>query len=211
MKESISRVFYLNSNCVKYSYTTLSLASFTVLTLGNQVIEFKYPLKPYGGTLHRRQEVVAVPPVTTSILEGPFLPPAYAENELYVGPHGVPSPLHHGFPTFPGSPFFHPLPHLPHPGIHSSYPLPAYRPIIPFGLRHGYHTHWPHMQVSGPVFLADPNDGMYQEPVTGTLVPRPVLPPQYPGYHTAGTNGYHYPESMLFDGHGTSFFRKSFV
>lgn len=211
MKGSIFKVFYLSSNCVKYSYTTLPLASFIVLTLGNQVIEFKYPLNPYGGTLHRRQEVVAVPPVTTSILEGPYLPPAYAENELFVGPHGVPSPLHHGFPTFPGSPFFHPLPHLPHPGFHSSYPLPAYRPIIPFGLRHGYHTHWPHMQVSGPVFLADPNDGMYQEPVTGTLVPRPVLPPQYPGYHTAGTNGYHYPESMLFDGHGTSFFRKSFV
>ena len=67
------------------------------------------------------------------------------------------------------------------------------------------------MQVSGPVFLADPNDGMYQEPVTGTLVPRPVVPPQYPGYHTAGSNGYHYPVSMPFDGHGTSFFRKNFV
>ncbi|KAJ7371362.1 hypothetical protein OS493_026478 [Desmophyllum pertusum] len=40
---------------------------------GNQIIGIKYPLRPYD-SLYRRQEVVAVPPVATSILEGPYLP-----------------------------------------------------------------------------------------------------------------------------------------
>ena len=66
------------------------------------------------------------------------------------------------------------------------------------------------MQASGPVFLGDPNDGMYQEPVTGTLIPRPVVPPQYPGFfhHAAGAYGYHHPGSMYLGGHGPGFFRK---
>ena len=170
------------------------------LSTGSPIVATKYTVNPYQNVFHRRQEVVAVPPVATSILEGPYLPPANAENELFVGPHGVPSPIHHGYPLFPGSHVFHPFPHFPHPGFHSNYLQPAYHPMIPWGLRHGYHTHWPHMQASGPVFLADPNDGMYQEPVTGTLIPRPVIPPQYPGFmnHAVNTYGYHH----------ASFFRK---
>lgn len=149
--------------------------------------------------------------MATSILEGPYLPPANAENELFIGPHGVPNPLHHGYPLFPGPHFLHPHPGFPHDGIHGYYPHPAlYHRKIPWGLRHGYHTHWPHMQASGPVFLADPNDGMYQEPVTGTLIPRPIIPPQYPGFmaHAADVHGYYNAGSMFVGGHGTGVYRK---
>lgn len=166
-------------------------------------------MSPYDSTIKRRQQVIAVPPVATSILEGPYLPPANAENELFVGPHGVPSPLHHGYPMFPGAHTYYP--HYPNPTFPSYYAHPTYHPIIPWGLRHGYHTHWPHMQASGPVFLADPNDGMYQEPVTGTLIPRPVIPPQYPGFvnHAVDFHGYHHPGAMFLGGHGPRFYRKS--
>ena len=154
---------------------------------------------------------MAVPPVATSILEGPYLPPANADNELFIGPHGLPRPLQHGYPVFLGAHFFHPPPSLFHPGIHGYYPHQSlYHPTIPWGLRHGYHTHWPHMQASGPVFLSDPNDGMYQEPVTGTIIPRPLIPPQYPGFmnHAAGVYGYN-AGPMFLQGHGTSFYRKN--
>ncbi|KAJ7371361.1 hypothetical protein OS493_026477 [Desmophyllum pertusum] len=59
------------------------------------------------------------------------------------------------------------------------------------------------MQASGPVFLADPNDGMYQEPVTGTLIPRPIIPPQYPGFmnHAVDEHGYYNPRQMFLGGH----------
>lgn len=67
------------------------------------------------------------------------------------------------------------------------------------------------MQVSGPVFLSDPNDGMYQEPVTGTLIPRPVIPPQYPGFmnHAAAVHDYHNAGSMFLEGHGAGVYRKN--
>ncbi|XP_078375809.1 uncharacterized protein LOC144659256, partial [Oculina patagonica] len=171
---------------------------------GNQKLGTRYPLNHHS-SLYRRQEVVAVPPVATSILEGPYLPPANAENELFIGPHGVPNPLHHGYPLFPGSNLLHAHPGFPHAGIHGYYPHPAsYHRTIPWGLRHGYHTHWPHMQASGPVFLADPNDGMYQEPVTGTLIPRPIIPPQYPGFmsHAADVHGYYNSGPAFLGGHG---------
>ncbi|XP_020612744.1 uncharacterized protein LOC110051107 [Orbicella faveolata] len=107
---------------------------------------------------------------------------------------------------FLGPHIFHPLPGLFHPGIHGYYPHQGlYHRTIPWGLRHGYHTHWPHMQVSGPVFLSDPNDGMYQEPVTGTLIPRPIIPPQYPAFmnHATDVHNYHNAGPMFLDGHGT--------
>ena len=115
---------------------------------------------------------------------------------------------------FPGSHILHPLPRFPHAGFHGYYPHPSYHPIIPWGLRHGYHTHWPHMQASGPVFLADPNDGMYQEPVTGTLIPRPIIPPQYPGFmnHAVDEHGYYNPRQMFLGGHAAGgVYRKNYA
>ena len=196
------------TNILKNNKQILTL--FVINLSGNKKLGTKYLLKPHISS--RRQEVVAVPPVATSILEGPYLPPANAENELFIGPHGLPRPLQHGYPMFLGPHFFHPLPSLFHPGIHSYYPHQGlYHRTIPWGLRHGYHTHWPHMQVSGPVFLSDPNDGMYQEPVTGTLIPRPIIPPQYPGFinHAGDVHGYHNEGSMFLDGHGAGVYRKN--
>ena len=71
------------------------------------------------------------------------------------------------------------------------------------------------MQASGPVFLADPNDGTYQEPVTGALIPRPIIPPQYPGFymnHAVDMHS-HYPHQgpAFLGGHGTSIYRKNIV
>ena len=155
---------------------------------------------------------MAVPPVAASILDEPYLPPANADNELFIGPHGLPRPLQHGYPLFLGTHFFHPPPSLFHLGIRGFYPHQGlYHRTIPWGLRHGYHTHWPHIQASGPVFLSDPNDGMYQEPVTGTLIPRPLIPPQYPGFMNpaAGGHGYHNTGLMSLEGHGTGFYRKN--
>ena len=129
---------------------------------GNKKLATKYTLKPYSS--NRRQEVVAVPPVAASILDEPYLPPANADNELFIGPHGLPRPLQHGYPLFLGPHFFHP-----------------------------------------------PSFGMYQEPVTGTLIPRPLIPPQYPGFMnpTAGGHGYHNTGLMSLEGHGTGFYRKN--
>ena len=196
------------TNILKNNKQILTL--FVINLSGNKKLGTKYLLKPHISS--RRQEVVAVPPVATSILEGPYLPPANAENELFIGPHGLPRPLQHGYPMFLGPHFFHPLPSLFHPGIHSYYPHQGlYHRTIPWGLRRGYHTHWPHMQVSGPVFLSDPNDGMYQEPVTGTLIPRPIIPPQYPGFinHAGDVHGYHNEGSMFLYGHGAGVYRKN--
>lgn len=134
---------------------------------------------------------MAVPPVTTSILHGPYLPPADADNQVYLAPHGIPNPMH-GHRFYPGAHFPHPNPyslHLEHSGLsgfYGAHEIPfgynfhGYHPDIPFGIRHQYHTHWPHMHVAGPVIAGDPNDGMYQEPSTGALIPRLIMPQQYP-------------------------------
>ena len=85
--------------------------------------------------------------------------------------------------------------------------------MIPWGLHHGY-THWPQMQASGPVFLADPNDEMYQEPVTGTMIPRPIIPPQYPGFymnHAVEMYRHNHLGPMFLGGHGARMYRKNAI
>lgn len=151
--------------------------------------------------------------MATSILEGPYLPPANAENELLVGPTGVPSPLHRGYPSFPGPHIPHLFPYGSYARFRGFYPHQSYYPMIPWGLHHGY-THWPHMQASGPVFLADPNDGMYQEPVTGTMIPRPIIPPQYPGFymnHAVEMYRHNHLGPMFLGGHGARMYRKNAI
>ena len=176
--------------------------------------------------LVKKQEVIAVPPVMTSILHGPYLPPANAENQIFLRPHYPPDLFHHrGFSG--GSHGYHMLNfgfHGYHHGIHLPYhhfnsfidSIPSYRihshyhRVIPYGIAHHYHTHWPHMSVSGPVVVSDPNDGMYQVPGTGALIPRPIMPQQYPvmldrAMSGAGQDG---PGVVFVGGQGKSMIRK---
>ncbi|XP_022788483.1 uncharacterized protein LOC111328345 isoform X2 [Stylophora pistillata] len=52
----------------------------------------------------------------------------------------------------------------------------------------------------------DPNDGMYQEPVTGTMIPRPIIPPQNPGFrsmnHALDMYRHNHLGSMFLGRHG---------
>ncbi|XP_048579819.1 uncharacterized protein LOC116615559 [Nematostella vectensis] len=172
-------------------------------------------------TATKKQAIIAVPPVTTSNLRGPYLPPADADNQIFLphhGFHGYHTGLHfrHGYyvPRHEGL-YRHLYPnHLTgrYHWLHGSLP---YRRLHPFGYHDitripiGYHNHvplgmlnhynlydahWPHMDVSGPVAVSDPNDGLYQVPGTGALIPRPIMPQQYPvlldhSSNMAGENG----------------------
>ena len=176
--------------------------------------------------LAKKQEVIAVPPVMTSIFNGPYLPPANAHNQIFLRPH-YPHGLFHHHGPFGGFRGFHRLsygfhgyhhrPHTPYghfnpfidsvPGYHIH---SRYHRVIPYGISHQYHTHWPHMSVSGGVVVSDPNDGMYQVPGTGALIPRPVMPQQYPvmldhGISAAGQDG---PGVVFVGGQGKSMIRK---
>lgn len=127
----------------------------------------------------------------------------------HVYPHHVlhPTGLHH----IPYGPHHMPLGHaLSHALPHTIHHLPAYAHhghlthipyghvnSIPIGMsdHHAFNDPlWPNMDLSGPVAVSDPNDGLYQEPRTGTLVPRPIMPQQYPvlldhSSNMAGVNG----------------------
>ncbi|XP_031558181.1 uncharacterized histidine-rich protein DDB_G0274557-like [Actinia tenebrosa] len=181
--------------------------------------------------LSKKQTVIAVPPVASSDLRGPYLPPANGDNQIFLPHHHYHTGYHfsHGLLVRP-QPGYHVYHHhVLHPaGLHQINHVPYGHHMalghvtphtihhLPYG-HHGHFTHipyghvnsipigmsdhhafddplWPSMDLSGPVAVSDPNDGLYQEPRTGTLVPRPIMPQQYPvlldhSSNMAGENG----------------------